>query len=171
MSAPGTGPFLDRQTGQQYYIRPDGSRQPAAVQALASRPRTMNPTLYPTSSQLHDGAGTSPPSTQQRRPPQDSVPYQPSAIVPRTSTVQQPSVPSAYYGSTTPNDSRLAGPTTQPQTGQWPPSTSPNARSAQLRSPQYSTAVPVPLSSSTVAAYSQSAYGPALGPPQGGELH
>jgi hypothetical protein len=151
MSSSGTTVYKDSRTGHYYTLDRDGNRRPAAMQALPSRPLAINSTSqYPTASQLHSVAGTSPPTTQERRQSQVLSPNQPRTVNRRDQNVY-PTELSSSYDSTARSDSTLASPISQTPSNQWTPNTSPSVRSVQPYSPNYLTAVPASSIRSTNA--------------------
>lgn len=136
MSSSGVTVYKDSQTGQYYTLDRDGNRRPAAMQALPSRPRAIN-----TASQLHSIAGSSPPTTQERRRSEVLPPSQPRTVNHRGPNVY-PTELSSSYDSTARSDSTLGSPISQTPSNQWTPNTSPSVRSVQPYSPNYLTAVP-----------------------------
>jgi hypothetical protein len=167
MSSSGTTVYKDFRTGQYYTLDRDGDRRPAATQAPPSRPRAINSTSqYPTASQLDSSAGTSPPTTQERRQAQVLSPKQPRTVTCRGPNVY-PTELSSSYDSTARSDWVLASPISQTPSNQWTPNTSHSIRSVQPCSPNYLTAIPTSSVRSTNA--SLPSYGFAAGMQQSGK--
>jgi len=155
MSSSGATVYKDSRTGQYYSLDPNGNRRPAVMQAPPSRPRAINPTSqYPTASQLHNVAGNSPSTTQERRQPEVFSPNQPRTVIDRGPAVYLTEL-SSSYDSTARSGSTLASPISQNPSNQWTPNTSPSVRSVQACSPNYLTAVPTSSIRSTNASLPQ----------------
>lgn len=143
MSSPNPRIQQDSRTGEYFTIDQNGNRRPANMQALPSRPRTINPTSH----QLQSTAGINPSTTQQRAQSGVSLPSQPRAVDRGTPTGNPTSLSSSYdsTGQNFPTISQSPG-------NQWPPNAPSNVLSVQPTSPNYLPAVPTSSIRSTNAA-------------------
>lgn len=158
MSSPGATDHKDGRSGQDYTGDRDGKRRPAVVQALPSRPRTINPTSqYPSTAQRHSTAGPNPPTTQGRGQYGVLLPSPPYTVDHRAPIAYSTDL-SASYDPTLQRDPTLENPISQSPSNQRTPNTSPGVRTAQISSPNYFPAVPTPSIRSTNAASPPYAY-------------